>query len=304
MTARRKRKSKKKTNQRSKYLKIFIFLVLIFILVFFLKPNKFVGEDKFSIGIRGLDENIYLVLIDSKNEKITKIVVPNNTQVEVAGGYGRWKVGSVWELGYNEKLEGQLLADTLFKNFGIPVHSWGDYRLLEIFEKNFIDIVKGIFVPLKTNLSFGDRAKLAIFSMGVSNHNRDNILLKNTSFLKVKKLESGEDGYEVTNNVPIFIYILGSEDLLVKNGAAVLVVNRTGTSAIVDEVGKLFGILGGKVSLVKTREPEDIDCRVRGKNQKMVLRITDIFGCDRGEGEFGGNFDIEMILGTAFAKRF
>src|SRR3990167_8549631 len=91
----------KKTNPAKIYL-IYIFGVLVLIAIPFLYKNIFSrkyfnGVDKMSLAVQEKSGDVSILVFDPVRQEITKVRIPGDTQVEVAGGLGVWKIKSIWE---------------------------------------------------------------------------------------------------------------------------------------------------------------------------------------------------------------
>src|SRR3989344_2928386 len=140
-------------------------VVLLFILVgIFVKPGKWDGTSKLHMVVNKTDGNIELLVFDPQLQEIAAITIPGNTQVEVAGGLGIWKLGSVWELGKQENVDGELLARTITKELSLPVFVWSESQAESLTTVNAVKLISYIIDPFKTNLTFKDKVKLAFFS--------------------------------------------------------------------------------------------------------------------------------------------
>jgi len=67
--------------------------------------------------------------------------------------------------------------------------------------------------------------------------------------------------------------------------------------------GQIIEVLGGKiVSVDKKQEAGDFDCEILGNNKQINKKIANLFSCKVISGKT--DFDLEIRLGTKFAKRF
>src|SRR3990167_6129084 len=98
-------------------------------------------------------------------EKLVVFEIPANTQIETSRGYGQWFAGSLWKLGEQEKLRGELLRESVQKSLGLPVDGWIEERGEALFAPRKLGVMSALFEALtttriKSNLTFFDRLHL------------------------------------------------------------------------------------------------------------------------------------------------
>jgi hypothetical protein len=289
MPKRRTRRPKPKKSPRLIfYLILFLFLLAVLFFVL-LKISFWDGKSKFGLVV-AKGENVEVVVFNPRGETLTTIAIPGETQVLVAGGLGSWKLKSVWQLGINEKKGGDLLAKTIAKNFGLPVFAWAD--------KTFI-------FPRKTNLTVGDRLKIALFSLRVGRESRASINLADYSeFLKAKTLLDGSKGYLLSGRIPAKIAVLLTDEALAGKNFKAGLVDKTSGPDPTAFVSRIIETAGIKVASIARDEPENFGCVVRAKNKKLAAYFLRIFSCRPGNWLKEGNFDLELELGQGFGKTF
>ena len=69
-------------------------------------------------------------------------------------------------------------------------------------------------------------------------------------------------------------------------------------------MGEILEVLGAKVASILKEQGDELDCVVVGKDKKIVKRIAAIFSCSAGNGEIEDGFDLEIVLGKNFVRRF
>lgn len=303
----RRRKLRKKRNLTSglKLASLVVFLILMLGLGLFwsLRNGVWDKNEKLSI-VTNQENSVTITTLNPRVGEITNINIPGNTQVEVAHQLGTWRIESVWQLGNDEGLEGKLLAKTVTKYFKFPVYAWSGEGLIPLVSGNPVNILKSLFTPVSTNLTFGDRIQIALFSMGVSNTGRVNIDLVDTPHLKKTRLVDGEEGYIVVREPSQRILSVFADTTISKGGFRVFIKDQTSMPGLAEEVGKILEVLGAKVASIEKREGESVEhCLVRG-GKKTAERVARYFGCDVSESELGEGFDLEIVLGENFIEGF
>jgi hypothetical protein len=305
---RRKKRAERKArrNGKNSYKKLlFILLVPLLIFLFITFQTRFwKSSSKTSLVISKESGEVVISVFDPRLEKITNITVPKNTEVDVARQLGRWKLGSVRELGENEDLEGKLLAETIVKHFKLPVVAWADAPALGFADGDVLGIVKASLLPYKTNLGIGDKLKLGIFSIGIKNLKRENIDFSEGNILKKVTLIGGEEGHVLAGRLPNYIVALFSNPNISSEGATVVIFDATGKANVAEEVGEVIEVMGVKLANIKKEEAADFDCEVKGKNKELLEEIAQVFSCKKLKVTPEGNFDLEIKIGRDFARRY
>ncbi len=288
--------------------KILLYISLVFcvlIVAFFSRivshKRFWNGKDKVAVAVNdGVGASI--LLFDPQYDELIKVIIPKHTEVDVARELGIWKIETLWELGKQEHMNGQLLADSITKHFRFPIAAWSDENALGLYEGNIHKLYKAAFGMYNTNLTVGDRVAMAWFSFNIPNARRSEINLYETGYLKKAILSDGSEGYTKVEPAPQTVLALFAESDIAKSSFAVGITDATGESSVAKNVGQVIQVLGAKVAAVDKKEEADMDCIVKGRNELLSNRIAQLFNCQKEPGTTG--FDVEIILGSEFAKRF
>jgi hypothetical protein len=295
---------KKKSRLIAIFLKLIVPMVIVFGALIYLRLTTrfWNGQDKVNVAYRLSDGNVAVLVLDPKLADATTLIIPGDTEVTVARNYGTMRIKNVWQLSLNEKLGGTLLPETITQNFLFPVFLWSDTDAESLGNGNVSGIMRFIFFPKSTNISFGDRLSIGIFSMKLQNIGRDSIDLGKSQFLAREKLNDGVPGYILNGPVSTLLTVYFSDNVLANEDLKVEITDATGSPGVADKVGQIVEVMGGKVVAVDKKIPVDSDCLVSGKDQNAARKIANVFACKVGKGI--GDFDVVISLGTAFAKRF
>lgn len=291
------------TKKRLLFVLTFSLFIILFLFYFF-KTSIWDGEGKFILAVDN-KENVLVSVFDPRHEAITNILIPNNVQVMVAGELGTWKLGSVWQLGRNEGRDGDLLAKTISKNFGFPVYAWGDFKAAGFSDRKIKGILSASFGRYKTSLRIGDRIKLGFFALRIGSVKRTSIDLSDVrNGLKEKTFLDGSRGFVIQGNIPDRIVAVFPDDVSANKDYKAKVVLKTEKPISPDSVSRVIEVMGVKIASVVKENPEDINCLVGGKDDKLVKLIALVLGCKGEKEKSGGSFDIEVVLGERFNKNF
>ncbi|MEJ2347691.1 MAG: hypothetical protein P8Y17_00625 [Patescibacteria group bacterium] len=305
---RRKRLVKLRTKKNGKKsLKKFAIVFLVGLLAFLfisLQTKFWSSSDKMSLVMRKENGDVIISVFEPEQEKITNLIIPENTEVNVARQLGRWKLRSVWELGENEKLGGRLLAETFVKHFKLPVVAWADSPAVGFAEGDLGKVIRASLLPYKTNLGIGDKLKLGFFSFKIKNLKREDIDFSENNILKKTVLLDGEEGYILTNSLPNYILALFSNSEISNRSIRAAIIDGTGKAKVAEDVGEIIEVMGAKLANIKKGEVADIDCLVAGREKVVAEEVAEVLSCEKSKELPEGNFDLEIKIGTEFAKRF
>lgn len=298
------RLSKKKTRGKpaiSGLVGTLSFFLFMFVAVLF-TTRLWNESSKLSVVFPRKDGNIAVTTFDTTNDSMTTISFPGDTQVEVARQLGTWRLKSVWKLGENEKISGMLLAETITSYFKLPVYVWADEGFEGFLKTSPFSILKSAVAPYKTNLGFGDKVRIGLFSVRVKGFKKVNIGKEDLKFLKYVELVDGEEGYIASGKVSESLLAVFSDPLIANLNVRVQISDSSPGTYVGEEVGEIIQTLGAKVASIDKNVGTEEDCSVSGRDRYMVEKVSLIFSCKNGES--AESFDLRVILGESFAKRF
>lgn len=278
-------------------IKILIPVIIIASAFLFLKitTKYWNGSAKVSFVFQDENTNVEVVVLDPQLGEETTLIIPGDTEVNVAHGFGTLRIKNVWKLGVDENLNGSLLAQTVTEQFLFPTYLWSSRSLGNLWQF--------VFSPGKTNISFGDRLSMAIFSMNVKSIDQSQIDLGKSLFLKKQNLTDGMPGYTLSGPVSDRLTVYFSDNDFATRNLKFGLTDATGTPGIANGVGNILEVLGGKVVSIDKRIPDPhLDCVVGGLNPEAVTEVERLFSCKKVS--LNTNFDLEVHLGELFAKRY
>ncbi len=285
------------------YLGIVFLAISLFVLVvcfFILRPKNFDDNSKLSLVIN-TDENLSIYVIDPAEPEIVKIKIPTETEIDSARDLGKFKAGNIWQLGQNEKIGGKLLQEGIVKNFGFPVSAWADSEADKLFSGNILQKFSVVFSKFDSNLSVGDKFKIALFTM--RNVKKKEIDLSETSFLRKTRFMDGESGYTITQSIPSNLVLVFTDSLVSKKQLKVVLKNASGLSSD-NTIPSVIEFSGGKVVSELREDGREIYCEVDSSEKEFAKKIAEVFGCTLKLKKAEGNFDVEITIGKEFLKRY
>jgi len=302
-----RQKRSKKFNLR-KILRILILALLLFIVVLFIKLaiSPSVWDDKYQFSFAyPTTEGVVVAVLNPTLKTATNIIIPDNTQVEVASRLGKWRLGSVWQLGKQEKLGGYLLSRSLIKTFSMPIDAWAGESFKD-YNGNFLNRTKAIFLTSDTNIKLKDKIKLWFFILFMPKGNSETIYLAETSALSSSKLPDGSEGY-LPNLLPDSIERLFFIDIVSQENLRLGVVNVSDNSGLVRTIAKTFETIGVRPVIIKDEEFIDgFLCAVytNEKDSVTAKKTSSLFDCPIKNKRSNSNLDIEFVFGEEFVQRF
>jgi hypothetical protein len=291
----RKKSRLAKRKQPPKKRPPFLLLVMVFILVvvgliwFLSKGGVWIKGTNLSLVLRQ-EEGAQIVVVNPTTQTLTTIFIPGETEITAARNLGEWKVASLWRLGEDEGIGGELLARSINKTFHLPIVAWGE------------GVSQKPLLIKATNLSVIDKLKLTLFGLGVKNAKKQEIDLTQTSVLVRSKLANGEEGYKVSGHEPAWLAAVFGESLVSAEGQGVIIVDAGAGKSLTDEVGKIIGVVGAKVVAVETTDEADFGCVV-GRGSTTSLKIAAVFGCRLENSQLEPGL-VEVKLGKSFRNLF
>jgi len=283
-----------------------------FIILFFIKNSHFWdGKSKLSLVIRKDDGNVLVSTFAPDTGEIINVVIPGDTEVELARKLGKTRIKNAWQIGMNANYEGLVLVETVTRNFKFPVYIWADKKAEGFSESNFASIFSAMITPYKTNLKVGDRVRLALFAISVKNVEREEIRLEDTAYLKETPVVDGQLGFKLTSNFPQNVLVVFNNSSLTKDTRAVIQ-DESGDNQISSMVAQVLEVEGAKVVQIDKKDVKDYGCVVGGSNIKLSTIVSRVFSCKLGESDLFGESDLinsksntlYIKLGKGFASRF
>lgn len=301
-----RRKNKKKLNYRSGIFKFFLFVFLILgVYIFyqlFTREGEWDGKSKLNLVING-DDSIIVSTLDPQKQELVKVVIPAETEVEVARDLGKWKIGSVWKLGENEGVGGKLLAETVTRHFHLPVYLYADKDAEGLLNTGYVTGFRAVLYPMESNLSKKDLFKIARFIGSVNNADRKTIELKDTSSIREVELKGGGVGYQKVRDLAPHIIAPFSNEDIANRITTVKIINNSSNRIVATELGGVIEATGAKVAQIVNSDEKQGDCYVKSENSSLVNYYSNLFSC--GEDLSGGeSFDVVITLNSDFIQRY
>jgi len=303
---RRRKAEKPRPRSLSRLSIIFVlFLLLACILNWFIRPGRWNGKTLFTVAVSQKSGEVDLLIVDPRTASLTILTIPANTQVAVAHQLGSWKIESVYALGEQEGLGGQLLADTVMKSFKFPIDAWAGSGGERLYDQHPLHALQVILFPPATNLNFKDRFRLAKFALKVQKGSLIKINLAESGYLEPTRLTTGEDGYLIKKTIPVTLARLFSAPEFSQATLRLSIKNSSGSSQVAADLARILETMGIKVTSIQDKDPLPADCLLIGQKTPATQKISQIFRCPlETPDQSVSESDIILTLGSSFAQRF
>lgn len=254
----------------------------------------------------------------AKNQ-VTILDVPQEVMIDATGGYGSYRLGSLFTLDHLEHKHGILYTSSISDAIGLPV-SWYIDPGYAVGQISGVDVVRSIFslknvwralthqmdtsMPIPTWMSFMFAASAlssdSVTVVAAGNAFVDTIL-PDTSV--VKKLDPSRLDYLIDNAF--------MDTGLRAEGLTIGVYNTTGVPSVGERAARVMSHLGLQLVSVGNAAKEQTTCTVSGSSQvlssKTAQFIRDYFHCQNGIAISGNQAtvaDISLYLGMFYASQF
>lgn len=280
--------------------------------------RNFFWNADFNLNILVRSFGISLVSFSSEQQKVTIIDIPDSTFPEVAHGFGKWQISSVYELGRSQGLwGGDLLKDTITYFFGLPIEGFLDFsadysrqspaQLIDSIRKNPLALYSSL-PYLKTDLTPFELMRL---QMGLSKVRFDKIKHANLEKLIVLDKDKLPDGTLVYTVDPLRLDGVLSDmvdPILAKEKKTIAIFNCTDHQQLAQKAARLITNIGGNVIIVSNGQKKFKTSKIVGEKSKTLERLAQIFDGDgkidpKDDDLISSRAQINLFLGEDYFKK-
>lgn len=250
--------------------------------------KPFSWDSKFNIYVVIRSKEVSLLSYNPKEQKITLLSVPNQAYLDVPYGFGKWQMGSIYDLG---EVEGQgkgvdFLKGSLEDFFGLPVDGFLNFgppydqleasRLVDLLRDNPFSTFN-LLPALKTDLTPWDLLRLKMNLSSVRFDKISEVDLKENPIFEKQTLADGTQVY-MADPVGLDSVLSDFADPnFVSEGETVALFNATDQPALAQKAARIISNLGGHVIIVSNSKQRIKNTIALGQDSATLRRIRQIF---------------------------
>ncbi len=277
------------------------------------KNYQWTGQSTINIVVK--TDKIYALSYNPIDSQVTLLKIPDDTYMTLPGGYGRWPIRSVYDLGQGEKTPrgAELLKQTVAFNFGIPIDGYLSFTSDQPLEETVQGLRKNPFSSFQfvrqgqTDLSRLELTRLVWGWWGVRQD-------------KIKTVDMGQSQVTESILLPDGSRALGLDQIKMDNlihqqfedvslsyeGLTIGIYNGTQHPGLADRVARVITNMGGRVVYTTNTETPISKSFVLGKEGYTKTRLTQVFATDKPQplNIDESRADVIVVLGEDANARF
>lgn len=259
------------------------------------KKSIFDGQNRITLVLEK-DERSDMALVFSlepKEKRISLLIIPGNTNVQVPKDFGKYQLENVYELGKLGSRGGELLRKTTQNFIGAPVDGWIVAKF-QISNEDGRSIIKdnlsmmtllgfvksGGLGSLDTNLTIVDIVRIWFTARQVKFDKIEVVNLEKLNILEKTQLLDGTEIFEIDPKALDQIsFSLFNERQVLNEKKTVEIMNGTEVSGLGSDVARLITNMGGEVISIKnSREKIGSSSIVVSRDSYTASRISKSLG--------------------------
>lgn len=291
----KKVQSKRKIKQNSKL--AFLCLGLIALLIVFsqifrftktlLSPWNISGSQRtytwngqFNINLLFRSKGVALVSYNPTDQKIVVVDIPDQTYLEASGGFGKWQLGSLFDLG-GDRLLRESLSDFLAQPIDGILDFSGPYKSKSA--KDIVDLAKAnpgpinILSNLKTDLTLMELVRLKLGLGAVRFDKLTQIDLENTNVLTKDHLLDGTEILVADPNILDTSLAILSDPKIKNEHKNIALFNATDKPLFAQKWARLITNIGGDVIITSNAKKKVDKTIVTGEKSDTLVRLQQVF---------------------------
>ncbi|MBI4038939.1 LCP family protein [Candidatus Daviesbacteria bacterium] len=270
--------------------------------------KKYNWNPKFNLNLVVHTNSTSVLSYNPQEGKIIIINIPDQTFMEVPGGFGKWQLGAVYGLGKNE-----LLKKTMMNYLGLPIDGFLDFTPPFKNIKEILGILRGnpisslqLLPNLKSDLTFWQLIRL---KFGLASVRFDKIIELNLDQLDVLEKSALLDGSIIFNTdlVKLDTYLTVLKDsVIAKENKSIAIFNATTQPQLANKWARLVTNLGANVIITANAGKTLQKTEVSGQKSATLERFKQIFDINdkisqSNEGETS-RAEINLLVGEDYAN--
>ena len=264
-----------------------------------------------------LADKIYILSFNPDQKTLLILKIPDETYLSVPFNFGKWSLGSVYNLGQSEnpQIGALLFKKTLEENLGIPVNSYIiDQKSKDSFEKKIATLRQNplenisFLGNIKTDLSFLEYWKLFWSFRGVRFDRVKTLDLSDSDLTSWLVLRDGTriislDQDELDNYVQKYF----ADSKIKDEGLSIGIYNTTGHPGLAEKAGRMIKNMGGRVVFTANSKSHLENSLVLGNKSYTFDVLGGIFGkkpVNLAQNLDSSRADINLFLGEDYFMRY
>lgn len=302
----------RRSEKSSRLVSLFKVIIVLFLLlgVFYVLKNReffssvIAGEGRSTVLLYSGKDGV-LMVEDTHNPSLTFILIPSELYLEVPGGYGDYRFGSIFKLGEIDGIGEKLVKITLENSFAIPVDVVRATSESLDFGKGGDEDWKKIKARFeKTDIRLWWRMRgvkpsaIKVINLRSSDSVSELVLPDNSKALKINNYIFDKEIAES--------YL--KDGLIVSDNLKAEILNSSDISGLAERASRYLSNMGIAVLAVGNSDTEINECELefdqKRKNDYSIIKLLKSFNCrPKAYTDLSGRrADLTLIIGGDFLK--
>lgn len=259
-----------------------------------------------------------LVSYQTHSSEVVFVPFPENLEIEGSYNVGKWHVQSLYEVGNQRGIRGDLLTRSVQYALSVPVDGWMDKQGLDLLGYSNVQEIReskdpspySLFRPLlsfgiDTNFSFFDRLQIARLLGGA--RSRRVVLPEQKRLVKQIRRLDGSLGYELDQERVKEMALREFRDtLLAQEQIGLGIINGTEKAGVGNSIAGVVSTMGSRVIWVRSEKVKiPIRCQLRatkeGQKTLIALRLATLLRCPL-VSDSKASVPLELVIGEELAR--
>lgn len=273
------------------------------------QERKLTPDARLTIVIGG--DKPVIFSYDPTTELFTKITLPSDLQLNTPFGYGQLQVGSLWKLGEQKGVGGEIMRLSIQKSLGLPIDGWFAPNVDSALQSTNLGWLKTPFYAWKfsskaSSFSFFDRLYVLSVMLKMNPASIQELNLVQKGVIRRQELPDGTQGFVVVGSRAKNVFEIFRDDKILAEGKTITIANSTSRDGLAAETASLLSTLGLRVLGLGNATGQLVQsaCVLIGSKENLrsftALRIKSLLDCIMREGAPSTPSNFELIIGESY----
>lgn len=279
--------------------------------------KKYTWDGKFNINIVIQTNTTHLLNFNPAEQKVTLISIPDEAYLDASSGFGKWALGSIYDLGESSKkgMGSKLMKSSLSSLFGVPIDGYIRFESKKDI-KDLIELVRqtpfsglGLISEVSSDLTPLELLRLKFGLMKVRFDKINYLDLVNLAVFESDQLLDGTH-IKVSDPIKLDSVLTNFVDPKIRaENLSIAVFNATDHPQLAQKAKRIITNLGGNVIIISNSTKRLEKTYVLGEKGDSLKRLSQIFStcqsekCDNiNPNEQASRSQINIFLGEDFAN--